>query len=1082
MLNFICSTDETQKLNEIYKCATADAAAGKSVFILVPEQYSMYAEAELIEILGLSAQNKIQILTFSRLCNLIFSKMGPLRTRYIDKAGKHIMTRRALQLAEKKLMFFRRNINQHGFCGLIQSAISEFKRYGISPSALTNAADKTDNERLGMKLRDLAVIYETFNALVARDHSNSEDNLSLIIPKIAKADFLSGSIYINFFRSFTPTEYAVLSQLMQKSNVCVALSCNSTDDHSDVFSAQINTYHKLVAIAQNNGISASSPIILNKEPENTLYGDLKHLKETFFLYSPQSYDAKPEHIHLVRPDNFLAEVTQCATLIRRLLREDGYSFNDFLILTGNMENYELLIPEIFEEYGINYFLDRKISLTESPFMRMIIAILEMLAYGFSYERVMRLARSGFFAVSVDEIDIFENYILAADITHSQWNSLNEWVYNPDPNKFDMNYINSVKSRLVNPVLTLASKFSGRKTVQDICTNLFEWLNDTEIPAAVNKKITDFRLASDTESAEQLRMVWNSFVSVTNQIKDYMKDEFSTFEEFYRLFLSACGELSVGMVPPTQDKVVISPVDMFRSTGSRVVIVLGAVDGIFPRDYKSEGLISDAERMILEQSGLTLAPDTYTQQKDEQFLIYSVLTTAREQLYIFSPLSDRDGKSLNPSEVLITLKSSLFPQLDEMCDCDTDVFSYTESPKSAFNHLSAELFKNGWNVQLLSPVMKAAYDFLKDDPIYSLQLERLYLMYLSKFDDTALTLDTAKELYGLPLTLSVSKLEKYNACAFSFFMQYGLIAQERMLGGLKSSDTGEILHSVLCDYFKSKAELNTDYSTIERDQCFSEISALVERMGKNTNENLYSDSHYYRYMMLRLKNIATATAWKMIKFYSQSKFRPTGFEISFGHGKTYPPYELDTQLGKVSLKGFIDRVDSAEIDGICNLAITDYKSSERKLDMALAEAGIHFQPLIYANALRRHIPDSQVAAMFYLQMNDPIIGCNTPPDERTWEKEMSDKIAAHGIIMDDAAVIEGIDTEYANKDAIHYIQCGGKSLLHKDLLEKALTDADRKAAESADNILSGKIDISPAFVSDFDPCKFCPYGSICCRKQ
>lgn len=1080
MLNFICSTDETQKLNEIYKRATADATVGKSVFILVPEQYSMYAEAQLLDNLGLSAQNKIQILTFSRLCNLIFSKMGPLRTRYIDKAGKHIVTRRALQLSEKKLMFFRRNINQHGFTGLVQSIISEFKRYGVSPTELKGAADKTTDERLGMKLRDLAVIYEAFNTLVERNHSNSEDNLSLIIPKIAKADFLQGSIYVNFFWRFTPTEYAVLSQLMQKADLSIALSLSSTDDSSDVFSTQINTYHRLMAIARNNNISVSSPLILKDSPENTVSDDLKHLKENFFLYSPQSYAGKPQHIHLVRPDNFYAEVTQCASLIRRLLREKGYSFNDFLILTGNMENYELLIPGIFEEYGINYFLDQKIPLTENPFMRIIVAVLEILAYGFSYDRIMRLARSGFFDATVYEIDIFENYILAADITHGQWNSTKEWTYNPDPDKFDMNFINSVKSRLVDPVLSLTSRFSGRKTVKNICTNLFEWLSETKIDKSVNKKIADFKLSSDPESAEQLRLVWNSFVSVTNQISDYMQDEFSTFEEFYRLFTSACGELNVGMVPPTRDKVVISPVDMFRSTGCKVVIVLGALDGVFPRDYKSEGLISDTERLALEQSGLTLAPDTFTQQREEQFLIYSVLTTAKEQLYIFAPLSDRDGKSLNPSEVLLTLKSSLFPQLAEVSNSSADTLSCAESPKTAFNRLAAELFEKDWNIELLSPIMKAAYNYLKDVPIYASRLEHLHQMYLSKFENNSLTPDTARELYGLPLTLSVSKLEKYNACAFSFFMQYGLMAQERMLGGLKSSDTGNILHSVLCEYFKSRAEENADYSTIERDQCFNEISALVEKIGKDTNENLYADSHYYRYMMLRLKNIATATAWKMIKFYSQSKFRPTGFEISFGKHGTYPPYDLDTQRGKVSLKGFIDRVDSAEIDGIYNLSITDYKSSERKLDMALAEAGIHFQPLIYANALRRHIPDSQVAAMFYLQMSDPIIGCSAPPDEHKWEKEMSDKIAAHGIIMDDAAVIEGIDIEYANKEAVHYIQCSGKSLLHKDLLEKALTDADKKAAESADNILSGKIDVNPAFVSDFNPCRYCPYGSVCCK--
>ncbi len=1080
MLNFICSTDENQKLNEIYKRATADAEAGKSVFILVPEQYSMYAEAELIDILGLSAQNNIQILTFSRLCNLIFSKTGPLRTRYIDKAGKHIMTQRALQIAGKDLMFFRRNINQHGFAGLIQSAISEFKRYGISPSALQDAADNTADERLGIKLRDLSLIYRTFNSLVERDHSNSEDNLALIIPKIVKADFLKGSIYVNFFRSFTPTEYAVLSQLMQKSDLCVALCCNNTESRLDVFSTQINTYHKLIGIAQSNGIAVSAPLFLNNTPQNKIYDDLKHLKENFFLYSPETYSKKPQHIHLVRPDNFYSEVEFCAGLIRRLLREEGYCFNDFLILTGNMENYELLVPSIFEEYGINYFLDRKISLSENPFIRMIISVLEILSYGFTYERVMRIARSGFFGIAVDETDIFENYILAADITHSQWNSYNKWSYNPDPHMFDMDYINSVKSKLINPILDLSSKFSGRKTTKEICEKLFEWLKDIDVENQIDNKINSFKLSSEPESAEQLRLVWNSFVSVVKQIGDYLQDEFSTFEEFYKLFSSACGELNVGMIPPTRDKVVISSVDMFRSTGCKVVIVLGAIDGVFPRDYKSEGLISDAERLTLEQSGLVLAPDTFTRQKEEQFLVYSVLTTAKEQLYISAPVSDRDGKSLNQSEILITLKNSLFPQLDEICS-NTKALTFTESPKSTFTRLSAELFEKEWNIHLLSPIMKAAYNHLKDDHIYSAQLEHLHEMYLSKFDDNSLTPDIAKELYGLPLTLSVSKLEKYNACAFSFFMRYGLMAQERMLGGLKSSDAGNILHSVLCDYFKAKAETNADFSVIERDECFSEISALVEEAGKNTNENLYVGSHYYRYMMLRLKNIATATAWKLIKFYSQSKFRPTGFEISFGKHGTYPPYELKTQLGKVSLKGFIDRVDSAEINGICNLSITDYKSSERKLDMALADAGIHFQPLIYANALRRHIPGSQVAAMFYLQMNDPIIGCSIPPDKYQWEKEMSDKIAAHGIIMDDAAVIEGIDKEYASKEAVHYIQCSGKSLLQKDLLEKALTDADKKAAESADNILSGKIDINPAFVSDFNPCRYCPYNSVCCRK-
>jgi len=134
------------------------------------------------------------------------------------------------------------------------------------------------------------------------------------------------------------------------------------------------------------------------------------------------------------------------------------------------------------------------------------------------------------------------------------------------------------------------------------------------------------------------------------------------------------------------------------------------------------------------------------------------------------------------------------------------------------------------------------------------------------------------------------------------------------------------------------------------------------------------------MMLRMKNIATSTAWKLIRFYSQSDFRPSGFEISFGENGKFPSYTLDTTHGKVLLKGFIDRVDSAEFSGQSYISITDYKSSERKLDMDLAGAGIHFQPLIYANALSKHLPDVQIAAMFYLQMNDPIIQCSSLPTD------------------------------------------------------------------------------------------------------
>ncbi|MBQ9757027.1 MAG: exodeoxyribonuclease V subunit gamma [Clostridia bacterium] len=1080
MLSFICGTDETEKLNEIYRRAQTDAELGKSVYILVPEQYSMSAEKELISTLGFSAQSRIQILTFSRLCNLIFSKMGPLRTNYMDKAGKHIMTKRALLLCEKELSYLKRNVRQRGFVKLISSLISEFKRYGVTPGDLLDTSDKTSDSRLSLKLCDLSLIYKTFDGLILENHSNSEDNLSLIIPKIKDAKFLQGTFYINFFRSFTPTEYAIISEIMQISDVCVSLCTDKTDGTSLVFSSQINTFKNLMFLAEKLDIKTAAPDFIDNQA--SVHPDLLHLRENLFSLKPESFDREPEHIHLLRPDNFHSEVSMCAQLIKKLLREENYSLGDILVLTGNMENYEHLIPQIFGEYDIPFFLDQKTVLTKSPFMRMVLSVLEILAYGFSYERIMQVAKSGFFPVDRKDCDVFENYILAASINHAAWNNRGEWTFNPDSLSFNMEEINRIKAILIHPILDLLDMFSSRKTTKAIVENLFLWMEKMNFPSIVDQKISELKAQLNTESAEQLRMVWNSFVSVANQIADFMQTENSTFADFYELFSSACGELSVGIIPPTQDTVTISPVDLFRSTGSKAVILLGALDGVFPKSHTGEGLISDAERLLLKDAGLTLAPDNLSAQQEEQFLVYSVISTPREQLFVFAPLSDRDGKTLKPSDLVYSLKTDLFPYMKEVSQTSHFDLLKFQSRKITLRHLAEKLFQNDWSEDALSPVWKEALSCLCNFPEYKKNLDTLYKINSHKEPHDALTKETAKCLYGENLIMSVSKLEKYNACAFSFFMQYGLFAKERLIGGLKATDTGTLLHSVLCDYFKNKAETNVDYSSVSHDRCFDEISQLVENAGKTLNETLYQSSHYYKYMLLRMKNIATSTAWKLIQFYAQSKFRPSGFEISFGKNGKYPPYTLDTAHGTVSLKGFVDRIDSAEIGDKSYIIITDYKSSEKKLDTELARLGVRFQPLVYANALTKGYPDNHIAAMFYLEMGDPYLQYTFEPEDFDREKSMSDKISVHGLVLDSPEVVRGIDKSFDDKDAIHYIRLNPKSLLTEEHFSEVLNAADQKAIETAENILDGKIDINPIFSSGFDACGYCPYSGICMKNK
>ncbi len=1071
MLEFIYSAKENCLTDEIYRRADLDLKSDASAFILVPDQYSMYAEQELISRLGLSAQRSVQVITFSRLSNMLFSKFGPLRTKYIDKAGKYLMTCRAMQLCKNDLKFFSRNVGQKGFGTLVISAISEFKRYGITPQNLEEACQNLEHDSLRANLSDLALLYKTFNGLVEENFVNAEDNLAIALSKIPRADFLKGTLYINFFRGFTPLEYCAILALAKKMDIVVGL-CTDALDSSPVFTSQIKTYKKLTTMAEAQNIPCAPPTFIESSKENRP-SDLVHLCKNYFSYTPDIYSDEVPSVHILKPANYYSEVESCARLIHSLCRTKGYRLHDFLVVCGSLANYEYIIPAVFENMEISFFLDRKAPLSKSPLLRMVNSVLEILAYGFSYQRIMTILRSGLWNIPREECDIFENYILAADLGHKMWNTRDLWEYNPR-RSFNMAEINRIKELVVHPILDLKDLFSGRKTISAIVDNLFVWLKNLGLEERITENIDTLNKTNPDEAMTRTR-VWNSFVSVMNQIKECMGKTYATFSEFYQLFSASCDQLSVGVVPPVQDSVIISEASHFRSSGAKVVIVLGVCDGVFPHSHSNEGIITDAERNALGEMGITLAPDTYTKQLEEQFLIYSVFATAKKSLYLLSPIGDKEGKSLGSSE-LIKKVQEILPKVkteEEVCELDE-----IEGREFTFFSLVSKLFECNWDEKKLSPLWQEVLDYYENNIQYSERLQKFRQMHQADADPTAISKEMAKKLYGAPLMLSVSKLEKYNSCAFSFFMQYGLLAEERLLGGLKATDTGTILHDVLCNYFEDKSKKNTDYSAITREECAEEISTLVDKYVKEKENEIYTGSNYLSYVLMRLRSIASGTAWKMVRFYAQSKFRPTGFEVSFGRGCTLPPYPIETESGTMELKGFIDRVDSANIDGQNYIAICDYKSSEKKIDPMFVDAGITIQPLIYANAVAKSTEDTKPAAMMYLQMNDPLVSMDHSPEAEELEKAVDDEIKVHGLFLDEPAVIGAFDPDPDNKKAAHFVNCNKKSRLIEELFERKLKEAEKIAAKTADNIASGDIAPQPPDLPGFDPCQWCPYTSIC----
>lgn len=1081
MLNFVCGSAGSGKSEYLYNKVAEDIKNGVSSYILVPEQYSMSQEDELLKKLGFQAQRYASVITFSRLSNMVMSKLGPLRMKYIDGAGKNMLALRSLRVLEKELKVFGKNVHQKGFSSILVSIFSEFKRYGVTEEALSAIIEKCEKKELSDKLSDLKILYLKYNELLNKKNADAEDNLSLIIPKLSECDFLKGKLYINHFKSFTPLEYEAISALLKKMDVTVFFVSDSLKSKNQVFKSVTSSYKKLNDMAESLGKKRGEDVFLSEDKKFSGNKELLFLKENYISLCPKTYGDNVENIKILRPRTYYDECTETARVILKLMRERGYVQDDFLVLLSNGENYEDILPIIFDKNGLGCFIDKKSVFCQKPFVRFVLSILEILVYGFSYERIMTYLRSGFFPVSKREADLFENYLLAAAPSYALLFSKNDFMFNPDEDKFDMEEINRAKNKILNPVIDLSKAVKGRKTAEQICEAFYEWLNKNNIKVLYEEKIEVLKNGGETAKAREEEAVWNTFLTVFAQIEETFSDTFLTYQEFYELFFSAISDIKLGKTPSYKNKITVSETKNFRSTDKKVVIVLGVSEGEFPKVASGDGLITDGEREYLKEGGLQLAETALEKLYDEQFLVYSVLTAPRDMLVLSSPVANMEGGEIAKSEVVLSILK-IFPKIrEEYPDNEKEAQEelFLEGREMAFEELQSKLFGVSGKVDALPDLWRGIYEYFSGLPQYREKLEKIDVMIARTEKDEDISKEIAELLYGKPLMMSVSKLEKYNGCAFSYFLRYGLYAEERKKAKLMSNDVGSLLHDALYTYFFVKNKENADYKNISRQDVKRDISKIIEESASVKENALYENSAYYKYTVSRLKDIASVTAWKIVKFYAQSSFRPYGFEIKIGKGGAFPPYTIKLTEGEANLTGYIDRMDVSEIDGKKYFSIIDYKSSEKTVDKYLAEKGVRIQPLLYAGIIKENLENSSPCAMLYMKMADPFIEYDGKKDDEGHEKMILDEVKTAGLLLDDETITKNLDAEFGVKGALHFVPNSSGSQVSEAEMDLMLDDAIKVAMETSQKISDGEIEINPLYINGkFDPCQYCEYASVC----
>ncbi len=1083
----------------------------KKLLLLVPEQYTFQAEHDLIEVLETGGILKTEVLSFRRMAYRVLNEVGGITCPHVHPAGKCMILYNILDRMKEDFAIFHKSAGCQGFVNTVSGLITELKRYNVQPGDLDNILKKFDgNSYLGEKLHEIKLIYSKFEEALNSRYRDADDELTLLSVKLDDTRMYDNAeIWIDGFSGFTPQEFEVISKLMTRADmvyitVCTDVLEDAASDLSDVFYSAKKAYKKFVSFAGTNMVEILPPVVCcGKVPPRFKDSvELAALEENYFTYPYGVYAKQTSDIELFEAVNIYTEIEECAADIIRQCRDNGLRYKDIAVVTRNLAGYQELMEVIFEEYGIPCFIDSKAEISDHPLIKLVLSMLEIFIENWSYESVFRYLKSGLLDFEKSRIDKLENYVLACGIRGSRWTQAAEWTMNPELVPDDrtdssieeqLHEINETRKMICEPLVRFREKTKGRKRAADFCSCLYEYLLELGIDGRIEEYIDLFNKTGKLRLASEYEQVWNILMEVFDQVVEVLGEETLGVERFTNILKIGLEEYKISSIPVSLDQVLVGSVEHSKSHEVKALYILGTNDGVFPSSGMNEGILTDADRLVLNSKGAELASDTKTQVFDEQNLIYRALTTPKKYLRISWPIADHEGKTMRPSIIISRIKK-LFPQVTCKSNLlkpvkNEEYLQLISSPLPAFNRLVLALRERN-NGAEISPLWQKVYEWYWAQPEWKLKCELMGDAF--KYRNIALPVSREKirQLYGANAYSSVSRLEKYTSCPFAYYVQYGLGARERKIYQLSPPDVGTFMHSVIERFSKMVEEQEVSWRAIERDWCAEQVSIIVDNLLEGMKNTILGGSKRFRALTVRLKRVVARAVWLIAEHIRRSSFEPVGYEMDFGEGGRFPPIVIELDSGeKITLVGRIDRADALKTDDGTYLRIVDYKSGQKDFRLSDVYYGLQMQLITYMDALWENSGrenDSAVypGGMLYFRVDDPIVKSSGTATAEEIEAAIMRKLKMKGLLLADVQLIRHMDKDMEGSSMIIPARINKGETLGKSsvaTLEQftVLRGYVKKLLKDlCAEIMKGNVPIKPYKKKKITSCQYCSYSSIC----
>lgn len=371
--------------------------------VVVPEQFTMQAQKEIIRLHPRHGIMNIDVLSFKRLAYRVFDELAVKMPVVLDDMGKSMVLRRVSGRKKSGLGLYGSHLGQAGFINQLKSQISELCQYGITPQDLELLQGETENPLLKQKLGDLGLIFQEFKDYIADHYITAEEILDILCRELPRSEMLKNSvIFLDGYTGFTPVQYRIVELFITHALdvVCAVTVDYGADPYREsgiqnLFYMSKHTVCRLAAMAKAGGVELKEDVILDRRPAWRFAQSpaLDFLEQNLYRYNGRAWKGEQDQVKLFCGQTPEEEVRYVKSRIESLVREQGLRYRDMAVVTGDLAAYGREITRQFDQAGIPFFMDDKKSILENPMVELIRAVLEAVR-DFSYENVFRYLKTG----------------------------------------------------------------------------------------------------------------------------------------------------------------------------------------------------------------------------------------------------------------------------------------------------------------------------------------------------------------------------------------------------------------------------------------------------------------------------------------------------------------------------------------------------------------------------------------------------------------------------------------------------------------------------------------------------------------